>query len=68
MKRELKHSLAYAVIVAAADMVDEWDATVRRHPELADVDPDEAADVVGHWLRTLPGHDWDDRLPEGEWR
>lgn len=67
MKRELKHRLAYAVMVAAADMLDDWPATICRHPELSEIDPDEAANVVAHWLDRLPGRDWDDRLPEDHW-
>ena len=68
MRRDLKHALAYAVIVATADMIDDWTGTVLRHPELARTQPDEAAEVVAHWLRTLPGREWDDRLPEEDWR
>jgi hypothetical protein len=63
MERALKGVLAEYVIHLVADMFDDWDAVVEGQPQLAEVSAPEAAEVVGHWMRYLPGRGWDDRLP-----
>lgn len=67
MTREQKQALAMAVVQAAANLFEDWDANVTTgyNQDLAEIDHVEAQDQVALWLDKLPtGGCWDTRLPD----
>lgn len=68
MRREDKSVLATVVIVHVADLFDDWNAAIARFPTIDGMDREDARRVVAHWMAKLPGHGWDNRLPEEDFR
>lgn len=65
MTREQKSALAFLAMSRVADIIEFWHEIVNDYPELRDVDPREAKEVLASWMRKLPGDAWDTRLGNG---
>lgn len=65
MTNEIKAEVARMLIIHAGDLVEFWGdrfASVGEEPPCTAA---EAAELIGRWLRRLPGDYWDTRLGEG---
>lgn len=62
-KREVKQAVAWELMVAAGDVVEFWTQRFEDRGKTPPCDAKEAAEMIAGWLKTLPGKDWDNRLP-----
>lgn len=61
MTREQKQRLAMAVLDSVGTLLEFWGED---RDDLADIDPDEAGEVIAAWMNRLPtGGMWDARIP-----
>ena len=67
LNREQTRAVAAILIDEAGTLVEFWSEKVHNSPqfqELADVGADQAAELIGRWLRRLPGDHWNNALPD----
>lgn len=64
LTQKQKRALADLLLREAGAIVEFWSEKTEFFDDLHGVSPDDAAEVLAHWLKSLPGDSWDFRLPE----
>lgn len=63
-KRETKQAVANELLSAAGTMIEFWTQRFEDLGEEPPCDAQEASKMVAHWLKKLPGDEWNNMLPK----